>query len=181
VIRSVQPHVPYHLAGWSFGGSVAHAVATRLRHEGEEVARLVLFDAFPPEGVTTAPAASAPWTEMAHGADLRAATAVHDAATLREAARAQGHVFGSFTTAQLEAMAVVMENNSRLLAEADLEYLDGAVTLFDAGQATPGLDRSTARPDAWRALCASLNVIPVDAEHHRMLSPAAVSQMRGEI
>ena len=179
-IRSVRPHGPYHLAGWSFGGSVAHAVATRLRREGEEVARLLLFDAFPPEGATTAPA-SEPWTELAYGADLRAATAIHDAATLREAARAQGHVFGSFTTAQLEAMAVVMENNSRLLSAAKLDYFDGTVTLFEASRATPGLDRSIARPDAWRALCASLTVIPVDAEHHHMLSPAVVSQLRGEI
>jgi amino acid adenylation domain-containing protein/non-ribosomal peptide synthase protein (TIGR01720 family) len=179
-IRSVRPHGPYHLAGWSFGGSVAHAVAARLRREGEEVARLLLFDAFPPEGATTAPA-SEPWTELAYGADLRAATAIHDAATLREAARAQGHVFGSFTTAQLEAMAVVMENNSRLLSAAKLDYFDGTVTLFEASRATPGLDRSIARPDAWRALCASLTVIPVDAEHHHMLSPTVVSQLRGEI
>ncbi len=179
-IRSVRPHGPYHLAGWSFGGNVAHAVATRLRREGEEVARLLLFDAFPPEGATTAPA-SEPWTELAYGADLRAATAIHDAATLREAARAQGHVFGSFTTAQLEAMAVVMENNSRLLSAAKLDYFDGTLTLFEASRATPGLDRSIARPDAWRALCASLTVIPVDAEHHHMLSPAVVSQLRGEI
>ncbi len=179
-IRSVRPHGPYHLAGWSFGGSVAYAVATRLRREGEEVARLLLFDAFPPEGATTAPA-SEPWTELAYGADLRAGTAIHSAATLREAARAQGHVFGSFTTAQLEAMAVVMENNSRLLSAAKLDYFDGAVTLFEASRATPGLDRSIARPDAWRALCASLTVIPVDAEHHHMLSPTVVSQLRGEI
>jgi thioesterase domain-containing protein len=52
-IRSVQPHGPYHLLGWSFGGLVAHAVAARLEEQGEEVALLGLLDAYPlPDGFT---------------------------------------------------------------------------------------------------------------------------------
>jgi amino acid adenylation domain-containing protein len=47
-ILEVQPEGPYHLLGWSFGGLVAHAVATRLQRRGAEVARLILIDAFPP-------------------------------------------------------------------------------------------------------------------------------------
>ncbi|MEU9993556.1 amino acid adenylation domain-containing protein [Streptomyces sp. NPDC048045] len=46
-IREVQPHGPYHLLGWSFGGLVAHLMATRLQAEGEEVALLALLDAYP--------------------------------------------------------------------------------------------------------------------------------------
>ncbi|GLZ27982.1 hypothetical protein Lesp02_01720 [Lentzea sp. NBRC 105346] len=46
-IRSVQPHGPYHLLGWSFGGNVAHALAVRLRASGEEVALLAIMDAYP--------------------------------------------------------------------------------------------------------------------------------------
>lgn len=33
-IKSVQPDGPYHLLGWSFGGVVAHAIATRLQKQG---------------------------------------------------------------------------------------------------------------------------------------------------
>ncbi|MFF9767189.1 amino acid adenylation domain-containing protein [Streptomyces sp. NPDC014636] len=52
-IRSVQPHGPYHLLGWSFGGLVAHAIAARLEALGEEVALLGLLDAYPlPDGFT---------------------------------------------------------------------------------------------------------------------------------
>jgi thioesterase domain-containing protein/acyl carrier protein len=47
LIRGVQPHGPYHLLGWSFGGLVAHAVATRLQQEGERVGLLALLDAYP--------------------------------------------------------------------------------------------------------------------------------------
>nr|ALK27916.1 non-ribosomal peptide synthase [Streptomyces sp. DSM 11171] len=46
-IRAVQPTGPYHLLGWSFGGTVAHAVATLLQEQGEEVALLVSLDGFP--------------------------------------------------------------------------------------------------------------------------------------
>lgn len=46
-IRTVRSHGPYHLLGWSFGGLVAHAMATQLRAEGERVRLLALLDVWP--------------------------------------------------------------------------------------------------------------------------------------
>ncbi|MEW2163788.1 amino acid adenylation domain-containing protein [Streptomyces sp. NPDC007084] len=46
-IREVRPKGPYHLLGWSLGGNIAHALACRLRAEGEEVALLALMDSYP--------------------------------------------------------------------------------------------------------------------------------------
>jgi amino acid adenylation domain-containing protein/non-ribosomal peptide synthase protein (TIGR01720 family) len=46
-IRMVQPVGPYYLLGWSFGGIVAHAVATELQRRGERVAFLANFDVYP--------------------------------------------------------------------------------------------------------------------------------------
>ena len=43
-IRGLQPRGPYLLLGWSFGGVLAHAVATQLRAVGEQIAALVLLD-----------------------------------------------------------------------------------------------------------------------------------------
>jgi thioesterase domain-containing protein/acyl carrier protein len=43
-IRSVQPIGPYYLAGWSYGGFVAHAMATLLESQGHTVAFLGLLD-----------------------------------------------------------------------------------------------------------------------------------------
>ncbi|MFK0295420.1 amino acid adenylation domain-containing protein [Streptomyces sp. NPDC090442] len=43
-IRQVQPHGPYTIGGWSFGGFVAFEVARQLRSDGEEIANLVLLD-----------------------------------------------------------------------------------------------------------------------------------------
>jgi thioesterase domain-containing protein/acyl carrier protein len=46
-IRGIQPAGPYHLLGWSFGGLVAHAMATQLQEGGEHVALLALLDSYP--------------------------------------------------------------------------------------------------------------------------------------
>ncbi|MCD0486434.1 alpha/beta fold hydrolase, partial [Streptacidiphilus sp. ASG 303] len=47
-IRTIQPAGPYHLVGWSSGGVVAQEMAVQLQSAGEEVAALVLMDAFSP-------------------------------------------------------------------------------------------------------------------------------------
>jgi amino acid adenylation domain-containing protein len=46
-MRGVQPHGPYFLGGFSFGGLVAYEIAQQLRSAGEEVGLLVLFDTYP--------------------------------------------------------------------------------------------------------------------------------------
>ena len=43
-IRKLQPHGPYHLLGYSFGGTVALEMAHQLRGAGEEVAMLGMID-----------------------------------------------------------------------------------------------------------------------------------------
>jgi len=47
-IRAVQPHGPYVLAGWSFGGALALEIALQLRALGEPVPALVLIASTPP-------------------------------------------------------------------------------------------------------------------------------------
>ncbi|MCH5644318.1 amino acid adenylation domain-containing protein [Gordonia sp. ABSL49_1] len=46
-IRRVQPDGPYHLLGWSVGGIIAQAMATRLQASGAQVAYLGIMDAAP--------------------------------------------------------------------------------------------------------------------------------------
>ncbi|MGW9177637.1 thioesterase domain-containing protein, partial [Streptomyces decoyicus] len=46
-LRKVQPEGPYHLLGWSIGGTLAHAVAAELQRQGCEVAMLALLDSVP--------------------------------------------------------------------------------------------------------------------------------------
>ncbi|WP_323073685.1 non-ribosomal peptide synthetase [Mycetohabitans endofungorum] len=46
-IRRIQPRGPYYLLGWSFGGKVAHSMATQLEQQDERVALLAVLDATP--------------------------------------------------------------------------------------------------------------------------------------
>ena len=48
-IRLVQPHGPYQLSGYSFGGIIAYEIAQQLRKAGEDVPVLVLFDTYDPK------------------------------------------------------------------------------------------------------------------------------------
>jgi thioesterase domain-containing protein len=43
-IRILQPEGPYYVGGYSFGGSVAYAMACLLRQQGQEVALLAIID-----------------------------------------------------------------------------------------------------------------------------------------
>ena len=45
-IQTIQPHGPYHLLGYSFGGMVAYELACQLREQGEDVALLSILDAY---------------------------------------------------------------------------------------------------------------------------------------
>ncbi|GED96338.1 polyketide synthase Pks13 [Gordonia crocea] len=48
-LREVQPHGPYVLVGWSFGGALAYGVAQLLREQGEKVEFIGLIDVVRPK------------------------------------------------------------------------------------------------------------------------------------
>jgi thioesterase domain-containing protein len=50
-VRRLQPHGPYHFAGFCYAGRVAFEMARRVRAAGEEVALLAGFDSFMPGAV----------------------------------------------------------------------------------------------------------------------------------
>jgi thioesterase domain-containing protein len=50
-IRTIQPHGPYRLAGYSFGGLAAYEIAYQLLGEKEEVSFLGLIDTYTPEAL----------------------------------------------------------------------------------------------------------------------------------
>ncbi len=49
-LRGFQPHGPYYLGGYCFGGYVAYEMARQLVAEGEQIALLALLDAAAPNG-----------------------------------------------------------------------------------------------------------------------------------
>ncbi len=57
-ITAIQPHGPYRLGGFSFGGLVAYELAQQLRDRGDEVELLFLLDATEPYLTATGPLAT---------------------------------------------------------------------------------------------------------------------------
>lgn len=49
-LKRVQPEGPYHFLGYSFGGTIAMALATKLEGQSEQVSFVGLLDTYPPEG-----------------------------------------------------------------------------------------------------------------------------------
>ncbi len=47
-IRKFQPHGPYQIGGWSFGGVVAYEIAQQLHKQGQEVSLLAILDSYMP-------------------------------------------------------------------------------------------------------------------------------------
>ena len=45
-VRAIQPHGPYYLGGWSFGGTVSYEMAQQFRRAGEPVAFVGLMESF---------------------------------------------------------------------------------------------------------------------------------------
>jgi thioesterase domain-containing protein/acyl carrier protein len=54
-IREAQPHGPYQLAGYSFGGLLAYEAAQQLIAAGEKVSLLAIYDAYTPAGRAVRP------------------------------------------------------------------------------------------------------------------------------
>src|SRR5688572_10921850 len=52
-LRAFQPHGPYYLGGYCFGGNVAYEMARQLMEAGEKVALLVLLNSNPPNSSYT--------------------------------------------------------------------------------------------------------------------------------
>ncbi|MFC7302951.1 amino acid adenylation domain-containing protein [Streptomyces monticola] len=137
-LRTVQPHGPYRLLGWSVGGVLAHTVAVRLQEAGEEVELLALLDAYP----------SDQWQDQAVPAEadalnalLRMAGYERDGELTREDVLATLHREGSalagLSDATLTAVVDIVVNNARLMRRHQHRPYEGDMLFFTAAAPRP--------------------------------------------
>ncbi|WKG10292.1 amino acid adenylation domain-containing protein [Nocardia sp. PE-7] len=173
-IRGVQPHGPYQLLGWSLGGVLAQAVATRLQAEGETVASLTMLDSLPGAALADFD------TELRHGlvelgipehqlpdrlTELgeEALAALHDALA-GDAPISRAQFVGMYRGA-LRSVA--------LLTELEHTEFEGDLTYFTAVQTPQKLGDGASR---WRPYVSGIIADhPVQATHQQMLSTVAVA------
>jgi amino acid adenylation domain-containing protein len=162
-IRLVQPQGPYHLLGWSFGGVVAHEIATQLRRDGDEVALLAMMDSY----LVDKDYAEPPMDDEA----LRALLGEHAEA---------------LDDRQIATVGRIMANNGDLARTCQPGKFDGDVVFFRAteGKDTAGKDtagKDTAFPEVtcWDPFVGGrIELHDIACGHHEMTDPRALGQIQ---
>jgi enterobactin synthetase component F len=168
---------PIHLAGWSVGGIIAHAMAVRLRELGHEVGTLALLDACPADAWRAEP-------EPGEAAIYRALLVIagHDPTqhpdlpmrrdAVIEFLRRGGTPLGRLPGAALDGVVRVVEDNNRLVRCHHHRRYDRTVTHFRAAHDHVGRALS---PAMWRPYAARLEVVDVPALHGEMMGGDATA------
>ncbi|GAB2755696.1 non-ribosomal peptide synthetase DhbF [Salinifilum aidingensis] len=177
-VRAVQPHGPYQLLGWSFGGVVAHEMSTRLQAQGEEVDLLCMLDAYPKDV----------WDELPGEVDALKALlymAGHDTSGMAEAEFTREAVAG-ILSADGSALANLAEHTIDAIIDnfvtcAVLENtsehapFDGDVLFFTAAenQAKPSLT-----PRMWEPYVRGrVQNHDIACEHKDMTEPGPIAEI----
>lgn len=161
-LLKAQPHGPYHLFGYSLGGTLAQGIAARLRARGETVAFLGLLDTWPPETQN--------WAEKeANGLDPEVLAEIE-----RER---QAFIAAQQGQGSSEMFATIEGNYGdavRLLTTAHSAHFAGKATLFVAERTLPkGMDPHT----AWSPWVDELEVYRQDCAHVDIISPQAFASI----
>ncbi|MET9604175.1 beta-ketoacyl synthase N-terminal-like domain-containing protein [Streptomyces sp. NPDC006512] len=180
-LREIQPHGPYRLLGWSYGGVVAHAMATALQRQGEQVELLALMDPPLPQGMALS---AEDGERQVAGLLLRVAglTPPEDGAPdlagalrlLREHEETGGGTL-PVTAHQAATIARVMLNSLRIAPGFAPGAFRGDVLFFTAagdpaGPGGPG--DAMGRTDEWaRYVDGAIVEHPVPAGHYEMTEP----------
>ncbi|RJS25315.1 hypothetical protein DRW03_09470 [Corallococcus sp. H22C18031201] len=189
-IQEVQPHGPYTLGGWSLGGVIAYEMARQLREHGEQIARIVLIDAYapaPPHAAEPEPDAlqrlgmfardlmglSLESLDLgaARRADLEPEALMN--AIMEEAVKS-GALPSGMGADSLRALYRVFEAHLRAARSYRARASPGPVLLLKATETPAGLPQD----GGWSALVgAELEVHTVPGDHYSLLKAPAVEEL----
>ncbi|MFC9661596.1 amino acid adenylation domain-containing protein [Nocardia sp. NPDC127606] len=154
-IRRIQPHGPYHLLGYSLGGTVAHAMAAALTAAGEQVAFIGLVDAFALSDLTE-----------------QATRALTDPADLDRLLPDIPDDAPELATKLRDAATTLL---GMVTASTAADY-DGPMALYAADTGTtPG--RTEAQLAGWQSAQARLVVRRLPYSHFEIVSPAGWAEV----
>jgi thioesterase domain-containing protein len=135
-IKSIQPHGPYHLLGWSLGGLIAQEVAVQLQDAGEDVALLAMMDSYQlgDRWLDTAMPSVADilgefGADILGGAQLPADIDLHEAADLL---RAQPGPFAALSVENLERLYTGYADGTVMANRFRPRTFDGDLVFFTA-------------------------------------------------
>ncbi|HEY0733790.1 MAG TPA: alpha/beta fold hydrolase, partial [Herpetosiphonaceae bacterium] len=185
-IRQVQPHGPYRLGGWSFGGVVAFEIAVQLQRQDETVDLLALIDSGLPAPDEDAPDETAMLLAFLQDlggtigtslgitqADLARLTADQQLAYVLARAQQQKVLPAGMDRDQLQRLAAVFSANLKLLASYQPTPTPLPVTLLLAEATAQHVDLMA----AWRALTTVVAGYVVPGTHYTLLRPPHVHML----
>ncbi|MEU5978854.1 amino acid adenylation domain-containing protein [Streptomyces sp. NPDC047315] len=184
-IRGIQPQGPYHLLGWSFGGMVAHAMATALQAAGERVGVLALLDSYVIADYPTLPPAEAFGGEQTMYAALLSFAGVRPsalrveeltAARFLEIVRGTDSVLSGLSERYLLGMGEVYGNNLSLGRAFKPDVYRGDVLFFAA---RPDDESVPMTVDSWDPYVVDgrVRVFDGDFSHADMGNPESLARV----
>lgn len=170
-IRAQQAHGPYRLLGWSLGGALAQAIATRLNQAGEPVELVALMDSYP------APAFAA-WREPTlHDAliTLLSVTGEVEADTpeaIYQRLLRPGSPLASIGREALERLGATALHGMQLFRTSQTPRYAGDLLLFQAAQR----EAHAPLPSSWLPYVQGrLDCIVLNCNHFGMSDPAPMA------
>jgi aspartate racemase len=182
-IQAVQPDGPYHLLGWSLGGVIAHAVATRFRLLGKQVSMLAMLDSRFREAESTANQEFTVEDILVELADLfgfgaedfDAAGKTMSAEQATELIHLRTGAFEFLQPSHVKRIVESFNDAPRLVADYHPAVFDGDMVFFAAaaGEMTREVAESCWQP----YITGSIDYYPIDATHIRMTTPRALADI----
>ncbi|MEU6749061.1 amino acid adenylation domain-containing protein [Spirillospora sp. NPDC046719] len=172
-IRSVWPSGPYRLLGWSFGGVMAHLVATTMQAQGAEVETVVILDSYPslPE-LNTDP--------VGHEALDVLADVLRDNPELgaSELLNTSGKGVSDIDRDIVDAFTRAFVHNQRLQREFAPSVFRGTLVFFGSRHSREERGWS---PNSWEPYVdGEIHSFELDCHHNHMTSPRSLKQV-GEV
>jgi thioesterase domain-containing protein len=179
-MREVQPQGPYHLGGWSLGGTVAFEMACQLAEAGQAVGLIALFDTgmsnvAPPDDPTDLERAHfIVGMAQVHGLELSLETilamppseqVVYVARRLAET----GRLPTGLLPYPIERVLELHQAHITAAARYQRRFVPGKVTLFRCSPAVDPLRGSKEEDYGWGRLAAEVEVVACPGRHRNML------------
>ncbi|MCF4166898.1 amino acid adenylation domain-containing protein [Zavarzinia compransoris] len=190
-IRAIQPHGPYHMLGWSFGGLVAQEIAHLLEAEGESVAFLCMLDSYTyVQGKTRTEAEDvrAALAYVGHDIDdppeTLSALADHVCALYDVYSIPLVQSMGRKNPALFDNMRAAIANNLQL-AQSFAPHPLASGSLAQPALLIRATEGKTAamddivhhQPDAWDGLIGTPSVLAVACHHHEMMETGVLADI----
>jgi len=177
-VRAVQPHGPYHFLGWSFGGVIAHEMATQLQAAGEQVRFLCMLDSYPKDVWDELPTEQEALKALLYMAGYDTSELDEDALDrehVMDVLSAEGSALANLEAHTVEAIIDNFANCAVLENEAEHEVFDGDVLFFTA-TVNPAKESLTSR--MWEPYVAgAVENHDIACEHKDMTQPGPLAEI----